>query len=347
MLLNFVFIVLTLDFILYYDFIDSSIGDYHMKKTKLSIEQQIEDMKSKGICFDIISEQEAARYLKNNCYYFKLKTYEKNFEKYRGTDKKGHYINLDFAYIKELYELDNILKSMIITMSSEVEHALKIRIINDVITNDSEDGYITVNTYLSEDYMRVKGIHDKIGKSTLTDLIQSHIEEEDDKIDEYAIWEIVEVLSLGSFIELYQLYYHTYPSSVPDYISFLVPVKILRNAAAHNNCLLNSIRTPYNISFSMTKEIMTILSKIKGITPETRNKWMSNPLIHDFVVLVFIYLQVVKDSEKKQKCIQSLNDFFFIRILEHKEYFEKNNVLCECYHFTSRVVQFFCNKYRK
>ncbi len=318
-----------------------------MKKAKLTIEQQIDDMKSKGITFDIESEKDATRYLKNNCYYFKLKTYAGNFEKYRGTDKKGQYINLDFAYIKELYELDNRLKILITSMSFDIEHALKIKLLNDVISNDFEDGYNIVNTYLSEDYLRVKGIHDKEGKSTLTDLIRKHISEDDYSIDEYAIWEIVEVLSLGSFIELYQLYYGTYHSKKTDYTSFLVPVKILRNAAAHNNCLLNSIRTPYNISFSTTKEIMTILSKINGITPDTRNKWMSNPLIHDFIVLVYLYLQIVKDKNKKAECIQSLNDYFNTRLIEHKDYFEKNNVLCECYHFTSRVIQYFCNKYRK
>lgn len=318
-----------------------------MKKTKLTIEQQIQDMKDKGVCFNIVSEQDAARYLKNNCYYFKLKAYEKNYETYRSTEKKGQYINLDFAYMQELYELDNALKTMIISMAGDIEHALKIHILNDVISNPLEDGYNIVTRYLSEDFMRVKGIRDKAGKSTLTDLIQSHISKNGTDIDEYAIWEIVEVLSLGSFIELYQLYYGTYGSRLPDYSSFLVPVKILRNAAAHNNCLLNSIRTPYNILFSYTKEIMTVLSRIKGITSDTRSKWMSNPLIHDYIVLVYLYLQVVKDTRKKQHCIQSLNDYFFLRLPEHKDYFAKNNVLCECYHFTSRVIQYFCNKFRK
>ena len=318
-----------------------------MKKAKLTIEQQIEDMKVKGIRFEISSEQDAAKYLRNKCYYFKLKTYEKNFEKYNGTNKKGQYINLDFAFIQELYEIDNEFKSLIVSMVTYVEHALKIRIINDVINNDLEDGYTIVNTYLSEDFTRVKGIHDKAGKSTLTDLIQSHVSKTDNQIDDYAIWEIVEVLSLGAFIDLYQLYYGTYGSSLPTYTSFLIPIKILRNAAAHNNCLLNSIRTPYNITFTATKEIMTIISRIKGITPESRNKWMSNPLINDFIVLVYLYLQVVRDTEKKAHCIQSLNAFLLERVIRNKEFFLKNNSICECYHFVSRVILFFCNKYRK
>ena len=37
-------------------------------KVKFSIEQQITHMKSKGITFDIVSEQEAYDYLENNNY---------------------------------------------------------------------------------------------------------------------------------------------------------------------------------------------------------------------------------------------------------------------------------------
>ena len=32
-------------------------------------------MKSKGITFDIVSEEEAEQYLENNNYYFKIKAY--------------------------------------------------------------------------------------------------------------------------------------------------------------------------------------------------------------------------------------------------------------------------------
>ena len=56
-------------------------------KTKLSIEQQIEHMKSKGITFDLFSEEQAKEYLCKNNYYFKLKSYCKVFEKYQYGDK--------------------------------------------------------------------------------------------------------------------------------------------------------------------------------------------------------------------------------------------------------------------
>ena len=45
--------------------------------------------------------------------------------------------------------------------------------------------------YLEQDFTTVKSIHDKIGKSAASDLIQKHLDEDDN----YALWEIVEVLS--------------------------------------------------------------------------------------------------------------------------------------------------------
>lgn len=55
---------------------------------KLSIPQQIEDMKKRGIAFEICTEAEARKFLSENNYYFKLKAYAHNFDRYRDTEKK-------------------------------------------------------------------------------------------------------------------------------------------------------------------------------------------------------------------------------------------------------------------
>lgn len=77
--------------------------------------------------------------------------------------------------------------------------------------------------------------------------------------DNYALWEIVEVLSFGHFIDLYQLYYAKYPSK-NNFGSYLWSLKFLRNAAAHNNCLLNSIKAPFNVILHKNKDILFELS---------------------------------------------------------------------------------------
>ena len=96
-----------------------------MNRKKLTITEQISDMRQKGITFNYTSEQDAARFLKYNNYYFKLKSYGKNYDKYNSTEKKGQYINLDFSYLQELSTLDMYLRKVIIAMALDIEHALK------------------------------------------------------------------------------------------------------------------------------------------------------------------------------------------------------------------------------
>lgn len=143
-----------------------------MKRPKLSIDEQIADMQAKGITFNHSDICDAKRFLKCNNYYFKLKAYERNYDKYRSTPKQGKYINLDFAYLKELSTLDMYLRKIILSMALDIEHALKVQLLFDLSQNSEEDGYAIVQEYLEQDYMPVKTIHDKIGKSATSDLIK-------------------------------------------------------------------------------------------------------------------------------------------------------------------------------
>lgn len=314
-----------------------------MLKKKLSISEQIQDMTENGITFKFHDAKNVYNFLRYNNYYFKLKSYGKNYDKYLSTENKGKYINLDFAYLQELSTLDMHLRKTILAMALDIEHALKTQLLYDLSTNPSEDGYTIANKYLEEDYSHLKSLYDKIGKSAASDLIQKR----KDSGDNYALWELVEVMSFGEFIDLYQLYYSTYPSKENDFSSYLWSIKFLRNAAAHNNCLLNSLKAPYHVTIHKTKDIQFEISKIKGISSNAREKWMSNPVLHDFVILVFVYVKLIKSSGIKKKGIEHLLWLFNNRMLEHKEYFDKNNTITESYKFTAKIVNFFCNKYRK
>lgn len=90
---------------------------------KLTIIQQVEHMKKQGILFDIVSEEEAISFLENNNYYFKIKAYKKAYYK----DKNiGKYIDLDFAYLKELSTVDALFRKIIVKITLDIEHFLKV-----------------------------------------------------------------------------------------------------------------------------------------------------------------------------------------------------------------------------
>ncbi len=49
-------------------------------KPMLDVEGQVQHLKDKGITFQLVNEEEAKEYLRNNNYYFKLTSYRKNYE---------------------------------------------------------------------------------------------------------------------------------------------------------------------------------------------------------------------------------------------------------------------------
>lgn len=86
-----------------------------MGKINLDINSQIEYMKNvNGIKFDIATEDQARDFLMQSNYFFKLKSFAKNYDKYNSGENKDKYINLDFAYLQELSRLDMLLRKLII-----------------------------------------------------------------------------------------------------------------------------------------------------------------------------------------------------------------------------------------
>ena len=147
-------------------------------------------------------------------------------------------------------------------------------------------------------------------------------------------------------MELYTLYYQEY--NLSNYSDYLQSIKFLRNAAAHSNCLMSSIIKPKGEKkFRKTIKLTNALSKAqKEISLHARSKYMSYPAFHDFVALLFVYNDLLKEAANRNmrdKTMDELYHFFCEkggRVLKCKEYFEKNQVIAEAYRFISGVIQY-------
>ena len=117
---------------------------------KLTIPDQIALMKAEGIGFHIIDETEAEAYITENTVYFKIKTFAKNYEKYQRGPKKGQYVNLEFAYLKELAILDGLFRKLALDMCLNIEHSMKVQINRDFSANQRDDGYGIVAEFLKK-----------------------------------------------------------------------------------------------------------------------------------------------------------------------------------------------------
>jgi abortive infection bacteriophage resistance protein len=301
-------------------------------RPKLSIPAQINDMKKAGITFDIVSEAEAKQYLEYHTYYFRIKAYAKNYDKYANTAKQGQYINLEFAYLMDLSQIDSLLRKIILEISHDLEYYLRVKLLADFQMVD-EDGYEIVQELFKMQPSIVDTIDDRGGTSLCSDLVASYR-------GKWSIWNIVEVLSLGQFTHLYSLFYQR--NKFRDtHVSLLLPVNKIRNAAAHGNCLLNHFRPPYTIVNSPCYDVRNEIMQHVGVTKVTLDKRLSHPVIHDFAALLFLYTRLVPSSARLDLC-DKLKTLFEKRILEHGDYYEKNEVLKACYDFTRKVVDFYC-----
>lgn len=306
------------------------------KRPKLTIPRQIEYMRDeKGIKFNLVTEDSAAEFLRKNNYYFKLKAFEKNYEKYASGENAGKYFDLEFAYLQELSTLDMYLREQILSMTLDIEHYFKVRLLNDISENNGEDGYSIVEKFFACQPDILQGIQDKRKNSYCEDLIRKYA-------DAFAVWNVVEILSFGDLLELSALYYATAPNREPaPNIGNLRVVKFLRNAAAHNNCLINNLRDNSGQGFPQNREANTFVGKIPDISNKVRIKKMGNRFIHDFVTMLCCFHTIVSSDKVKQHQMQKIKGLLDGRFTKHSEYFSKNQLLVSNYEFSKKVVDKF------
>lgn len=308
-------------------------------KNKLTIDKQVIDLKDKGVLFNIMNEDDAQKFLRYNNYYFKLKSYARN---YPINPKNGKYVNLEFAYLVELSKIDMYLRKIILGMCLDIEHVLKTRLLYDISQNEKEDGYNIVQKYFfGYPATKIEIIQKANSYNFTSDLADKHATDES-----YSVWNLAELLSFGKFVELYTMYYQQYSS--PNYSDYLQSIKFLRNAAAHSNCLLSSIMKPKGAKkFRKTVQLTNALAKAKKeISEHARIKYMSYPAFHDFVALLFVYNDVLKEPANRTMRDRTMTELihFFCdedgRVLLHKDYFVKNQVITEAYKFVSDVIKY-------
>lgn len=300
---------------------------------KLTIEQQIVHMRDeKGIKFNIMSEEAAKAFLTKNSYYFKVKAFRKNYTRYNSGENKGKYYDLEFAYLRELSTIDMHLREIILAMVLDIEHYLKVKLLYDISKNSEEDGYSIITEFLDCHPDVELRIEAKKDSSYCADLIRRHT-------GQFAVWSMVEILSFGDLLNLCDLYYSKYKSKIN--ISNYRIVKFLRNAVAHNNCLINNLSDNSGKDFSQNRMANRVVSDIAGISDKVRCKKMGNRFVHDFVVMLCCYNEIVSSDDVKQHRIQALKEFMEVRCTRHRDWFSGNALICSNYEFLKKVVDKF------
>lgn len=309
-------------------------------KPKLKSEDLIYKMKNeKGITFHMIPEKDAIYFLQYHNNYTRTCSYRKNFQTYDRGKNKGKYIGLDFAHLKELSILDMELRFLVTRMCSDIEHSLKVKLIYSIEQNNAEDGYAIVYDFLSQNKNLLHRI--EYHKSSYAkQLIQKYFTLDQEghiiQFNDCPIWILAEILTFGDFIKLYQFYYEKYQDTNDIYIEqpLLNLVKSLRNAAAHNNCLLHNLNVDKNVR--PPHKVSRIFSQI----PNVNTKKLKSRLILELSTLLYVYSMIVDDGSRKYR-VAELENFFFGRLEKNKYLFQNNELLSSSCIYIQHIVRYF------
>ncbi len=322
------------------------------KKHKLSFNERIEHMhNTKGIAFSIVNKTDAHVFLSNHNYYFRVKSYAKNHEHYsdENSEQRGKYIDLEFAYLKELSILDMHFKNITHKILTAIEHYTKIFLLKS-FEEDNEDGYKIVKDFFNHYKSHNNHILSRIVQNKngyCGDLIRKCCPTSPVTISnqKFALWNVIEVLSFGDLIKLFSFYVKNnsnHSKNTLHITNLLWSARMLRNAITHDNCLLNSLKDGYsNDNFTKNKQLNTFIQRqVPAISTQTRKQQLSNPVIHDFVATLYLFNEIVTSEEVKRARMEELGSFIYKRCLLHKGYFGQNTIIISNYCFIKNFVDF-------
>lgn len=296
-------------------------------KPKLKISEQIAHMKRCGITFKYVTESEAEKYLLEHTYYFKLKSYAKNYlQRKDGSARKSSYIHLDFVYLQDLARLDMYFREIVFKITVDIEHLLKVQLLSDSQRNDKDDGYQIVEDFLIKNTAVKEKLTQQSSKSSYNSaLIQKYR-------FCYPIWVFVEIISFGDLINFYEFYYRRFASK-SNVKNYLWSARILRNAAAHNSCILNRLSEKYIEDKKINNSLMNTLKRnYSTLNPAKIKQYLLNPVIQDFIDILVLLKRLDKSGSLRNKRIKEV-DSFLKRCRKHASYYRTNNKLLSSYNF--------------
>ena len=297
-----------------------------MKLLKTS-DELIAHMKTRGIKFGIVNEKDAKLFLEKDNYYMKLASYRKNYDKAINGEMDGKYIKLEFAYLQELSIIDTYLRRLVLQMCLDIEHALKITIMQDIESNEQEDGYDIIRRFVTKYDRCCRNIQNHKSSNYCRGLIDKYY-------PYFPVWVFIELASFGDIVKLYEFYCERYPKRLKEG-KLLCAVRDLRNATAHSNCLINQLHKEHNVP---SAKISKFVSQIAGIGKAMRQTKLSNKFLCDFTTLLYVYREFIESEDVQIRGFADIQNLLNNRVIQNKEYFNKNTCIKSAYEFAKKIV---------
>lgn len=292
----------------------------------LKTSQLIEKLRSKGIKFHHISEGDAIYFLEYENYYVKLTAYKTNFPKHN-----NQYVGLDFFALIDLSTIDMYLKQWILGASLQIEHSLKVNLLKDIQERNIDEFDIVAN-YFNE-YPRAPRILNEIKSRRETPYMKNLLAKYPHP--DYPIWVFLEVIPFGEFVNFYKYYCRVNSCGEFGY-DLLYHVRNIRNASAHNNCVIHDLvnKTGY-FNRDLVNILVPLLPTIKKKTIQNRLK---NNSIQDFISLLIALNVVIKSPKLKNYYLHNIKELFDGRMIQNASLYRSSPALHQMYNFCKAVI---------
>ncbi len=312
----------------------------HTEKPWLTPKEQVAHLKSKGVRFSLMSEEEAVGYLAENNNYFRLRSYRTGFSKVDFGSRQGQYANLDFKMLVDLSIVDMLLRNEMLPMALDIEHFAKVRLLGR-IEQAGEDGYSVVRDFLAS-YDRVGptgGIINRtkveIARGESSPYVAGVLAKYPDF--GFPVWVFLELVAFGTFIYFYRFCAERFnDKAMLDEFYILQSVKCLRNACAHNNCVLNDMSSGRPM-FKPRSAVSAAIGRIDSIGRDQRRSKLSNDRLQQVATVLYMHKKLASPGVHENRCrsLWALVD----RMFKHADYYSGNYQITSGFEFIAKLVE--------
>lgn len=307
---------------------------YKELKPMLTPQELINHLEEKGVKFKLINKEDAQKYLEENNNYFKLVSYRKNFPKYENGENIGKYIDLDFKMLMDLSIVDMRIRKTMLSIVLDLEHYTKVKLLSK-IENTSKDGYTIVEEYMQD--LKAKNEYDYFEKELNKNKTGTYCGDLVTKYDgEYPIWVFVEIIPFGRLIKFYRFVANKLQDrKMMDESYMLMDVRELRNACAHNNCIINDLKA-YTSKYPANYRVRNEVAKI-GISKKVRNNKLSNIRMKQLITLLYLNKNIITSEGVLKYQTETLHELKN-RIEHHIDYYNTNELVQTSLKFLNKII---------
>ncbi len=317
-------------------------------KPSLAVAEQIAHLKSKGVTFELCSEEDAADYLHTANNLLRTSSYRKLFPVKAAGAHAGEYAGLDFEHLRVLSSLDRMLRACFLPIALDIEHFARVEIL-DACEEHGEDGYGIVLDYLHtklnhkgrnhiEGGLRARGSEGDTHDEYSGNLIAKHYGI-DEHLDRMPVWVFLETIEFRSFTDFYLFCAERWnDAEMLQRHYVLKSVRALRNACAHNSCILNGVGKASRRGDKIANKLVTDSLNAHGVTrSKSRRNKLSNLRIAQIAATLYadsLFCTRTNTADRHAKLLAELRSSWD----SHREIFEKNPTVTSFFDFFFKLV---------